>query len=240
VIEAVTVLFILSASLYVMLPWLYGRLLRRKLHKKAATTRTVVISFDDGPGTCLTLEVLERLAEHQLRASFFLLGRNIPGREEIVRRIRDEGHDVCSHGFDHLHAWKVWPWQAISDIRKGWQTIDKALGTGPGRYPFRPAYGKLNLVTLLYLWAKRVPIVYWSVDIGDTWSPARGQRERDREWEKLRQGGVVLAHDFDRTTDHIDAYVLESVDRVLNTAEDARLTVRSLSELGVVKGGAKV
>jgi len=233
VILALALLVVSLVLVYSLFPWLVGKWSRSALEENCISHRTIVLTFDDGPGNRLTPQILDLLTQYGVKATFFLLGRNIAGREQIVRRIREQGHDVCSHGFDHLHAWKVWPWQAVADIKKGWQAIDTALGTKAGPYPFRPPYGKLNLATLLYLWGKRVPIVFWSADIGDTWS--RGKREslRDQEWEKIRKGAVILAHDFDRTTDHIDAYVLESVDQVLSIAKEAQLTVRLLSELGV-------
>jgi len=216
------------------MPFIYGRAARILLRRKAIKSQSLVLSFDDGPGNRLTPKILEILAGQKLKASFFLLGRNIGGREEIVRRIAAEGHDVCSHGFNHLHDWKVWPWQSIRDIKKGWQAIDRALGTCKGVYPFRPPNGKLNLLTLLYLWAKRVPIIFWTADIGDTWPEERIRNRLSREWTRIQKGAVVLAHDFDRVTDGVDTYVLEAVQKALSISHKSQLRVCSLSQLNTV------
>jgi peptidoglycan/xylan/chitin deacetylase (PgdA/CDA1 family) len=133
-----------------------------------------------------------------------------------------------------LHAWKAWPWQTVRDIRRGWQSIDQALGTHGRVYPFRPPYGKLNLATLIYLWGKRVPVIFWTAEIGDTWSQDRRNNEIDCEWAKVRKGAVVLAHDFDRATESIDDYVLTAVKRCVSIAKESQLKVCSLSDLGSV------
>ncbi len=229
----IAVICLAAVNSYVTIPWLYGGWQRRRLATKALISRVIVLTFDDGPGNRLTPKILKILSEQKLKASFFLLGRNIGGREEIVRRIVAEGHDMCSHGFNHLHAWKVWPWQSIRDIKKGWQAIDRALGTCKGIYPFRPPYGKLNLVTLLYLWSKGVPIIFWTADIGDTWAEERIRNRLSREWTRIQKGAVVLAHDFDRASSSVDDYVMEAVQRCIITAQESQLKICSLSELGI-------
>ncbi len=220
-----------AITFYVVIPWLYGRWLRRRLAKRVQANRAVVLTFDDGPGDRLTPKVLGVLAEYKAKGSFFFSGRNVKGREELVRRIAEEGHHVCSHGFAHLHAWKVWPWESIRDIKRGWQAIDLALGVRRGVYPFRPPYGKLNLATLLYLWWNRVPVIFWTCDIGDTWPQEKKERQLDQAWAKLRRGAVVLAHDFDRRTDTMDVYVLDTLRRCTTIARESGLRVCSLPEL---------
>ena len=183
--------------LYVGVPWIYGQLSRKSLERKAKEHKALVLTFDDGPGSNLTPAILNMLAESKAKATFFLLGRNIVGREAIVRQIAEQGHDICSHGYDHLHGLKTSPFRVLSDIKRGWVAIDAALGTMRKKYPFRPPNGKLNIICLLYLLIRQVPIVYWSVDSGDTWREMPDSLRVAQLAE--RAGGVVLlAHDFDR------------------------------------------
>jgi len=96
------------------------------------------------------------------------------------------------------------------------------------RYPFRPPYGKLNLISLLHLWIHRVPVYYWTLVSGDT----RPAGKRDSSLAAAMAGGaVVLAHDFDRADDSVDDFVLESLNAALETAEQSGMEVRTLSEL---------
>jgi len=203
---------------------------RVSLGRRARGQKALVLTFDDGPGSKMTPAVLGMLAQSNARATFFLLGRNIPGREAVVRQIAEHGHDICSHGYDHLHYWKVTPLRALADIRRGWQAIDTALETRRGTYTFRPPHGKLNIVSLLYLLVKRVPIVYWSVDTGDVWNE---KPDRQRLATLLGQTGgmVCLAHDFDRSNESAGQLMLESLRMVLSAAEKNGMQVLRVSDL---------
>jgi len=210
-------------------PWIYGQIARKLLERKAKEHKALVLTFDDGPGSSLTPAILNMLGEGRARATFFLLGRNIAGREEIVRKIAEQGHDICSHGYDHLHSLKTSPFRVLSDIKRGWEAIDAALGTMRKTYPFRPPYGKLNIISLLYLLLKKVPIVYWSVDSGDTWRDMTDSLRVAQLAEKAG-GAVSLAHDFDRKNENRSRYVIESVRAALAVAADKGMRVLTVSE----------
>jgi len=217
--------------IYYILPWLWGRYARKRLGDACTRRRMLVLTFDDGPGNRLTPKILDMMAAHGVKANFFLLGRNIAGREEILRRIAAEGHEICSHGFDHLHAWKVWPWQSISDIKQGWQAIDQSLGVRKGVYPFRPPYGKLNVFSWLYLLLKGIPIYYWTVVSGDTWEGDKRDSGMASRVLEEKGGAVVLAHDFDRSEGLVDKMVLESTECLLATAQKGSFRIVTMSEL---------
>jgi peptidoglycan/xylan/chitin deacetylase (PgdA/CDA1 family) len=216
--------------MYAGVPLIYGRYLRILLGRKAAKVRTLVLTFDDGPGNRLTPAILKLLAEYNAKATFFLLGRNIAGREEIVQQIATRGHEICSHGYDHLDYWTTSPVRALKDIKRGWQAINVALGNNHSTYPFRPPRGRLNLVLLLYLWIRRVPIIYWSSDLGDTWLETIDTCRIAHLAEKAG-GAVSLAHDFDRSDDTLDPLILESVRLALAMAQQTGMQVLTCSEL---------
>ena len=203
---------------------------RRSLERKAKEHKALVLTFDDGPGNNLTPAILNILSEYKAKATFFLLGRNIAGREAIVRQIAEHGHDICSHSYDHLHGLKTSPFRVLSDIKQGWATIDAALGIMRKKYPFRPPNGKLNIISLLYLLLRKVPIVYWSVDSGDTWREVPDIPRVAQLAE--RTGGLVsLTHDFDRKNENRSRYVVESVRAALAMAADKGMRVLTVSEL---------
>ena len=216
--------------LYVGVPWIYGQIARRLLERRAKEHEALVLTFDDGPGSSLTPAILNILAEGKAKATFFLLGRNIAGREAIVRQIAQQGHDICSHGYDHLHSLKVSPFRVLSDIKRGWAAIDAALGTDRRKYPFRPPNGKLNIICLLYLLVRQVPIVYWSIDSGDTWRQQPDSLRVALLAEKTG-GAISLAHDFDRSNENTSRFVVESLRAALAMAADKGMRVLTVSEL---------
>ncbi len=213
------------------MPWIYGRYSRASLERKAVKSNTLVLTLDDGPGNRLTPAILQILNEYNVKATFFLLGRNIVGREAIVKQISSDGHEICSHGYDHLNYWKVSPFRAISDIKRGWTTINKTLGERRRTYPFRPPGGKLNLFCLLYLWFHRIPILYWTLVSSDTWPINKRDNKRAASLAQKKGGAVVLAHDFDRTNNYSDNLVLESIRSALLMAKETGMKVMVLSKL---------
>jgi peptidoglycan-N-acetylglucosamine deacetylase len=234
-LEAILTVAAIGVVLYHGVPALWMAAVRGRLNRKMARCNRLVLTFDDGPGRRLTPAVLDLLGERGVKATFFLLGRNVQQNEDLVRLIQAQGHEIGSHTFNHLHAWKVAPWHSVSDIRRGFQAIDEALGTRGGRYPFRPPYGKLNLATLLYLLARRIPIVYWTVDSGDTWS-VRPEDSQAAHLSSAAGGGVVLAHDFDRETPgEIHQYVLNALRSTLDMAHEHDLQLSTFSQLRGVR-----
>lgn len=201
------------------------------LGQKAAKVRTLVLTFDDGPGDRLTPAILDVLVKNNAKATFFLLGRNITGREQIVRQIAAQGHEICSHGYDHLHHWKVSPVRALIDIKRGWQAIDKALGSNQGVYPFRPPYGRLNLPCLLYLLIAKAPIIYWTVVSGDTYPREKRDSKKGALEARKAGGAVLLAHDNDRINPDTESMVLESVRSALAMADEAGMKLVTISQL---------
>lgn len=221
-----------AVFIYFGLPWLYGKLQTMLLKRKSISTGTIVLTFDDGPGSRLTPLVLNMLSEYNVKATFFLLGRNIVGHEHLVRRIAAGGHEICSHGYDHLNYWKTWPVRALVDINEGWKAIDNVLGFRGGTYPFRPPYGKINFLCLMYLLVRRVKIVYWTVDSGDTSVPNDKRDSRRAALLAKESGGaVVLAHDFDRSDDSSIAFVLDSLRRILVMAKKRDMRIGTVSQL---------
>jgi len=223
-------ILLFSLLVYYVIPWVYGRYARVILKHKAIKRNSIVLTFDDGPGSRLTPTILDILAKYNIKATFFILGRNISGREEIVRQIAEHGHEICSHGYDHLDYWKVSPFRAVADIKRGYRAIDGVLGTKGGCYPFRPPYGRLNFISLLYLWIRKVPIVFWTFDLGDTWPSEKKDLHSISVIEKESGGIVMLAHDFDRTSEDTNDMVLKSIRSILARTNERNMPALTVSQ----------
>jgi peptidoglycan-N-acetylglucosamine deacetylase len=237
-LPAIIVLILVAAAavnfgIPLMLGWWSRFDLRRRTRKAGA----VVLTFDDGPSGRLTPTVLHLLAQWNVKATFFMLGRNIPGNESVVCQVRDQGHEVASHGQSHRNMWKTAPWRAIQDVRQGRRAIDLALGGQGTKYLFRPPYGKLDLATQIYLWWTGVSACYWTDDSTDTWIASGIDRRRAAESIRRNKGGVILIHDFERRTPEVAQAVLEIVTEILKTAREEQLKVMTLSELMRQGGG---
>lgn len=204
-----------------------GRLLaERRLRRRCAQTRTLVLTYDDGPSPETTPRLLELLGERDVRATFFMLGRNVSQHPYLVDQVLDAGHEVGCHSQGHVNAWKSAPWRAQADMQAGYATLERWIGPAA---PYRPPHGKLDGLTWLQLRRRGAPKAWWTIDAGDTFTPLP---EPGHPAETVRRsgGGIVLLHDVERSADRND-FVLEATRRLLDVADEDGLRVAPLGEL---------
>ena len=192
----------------------------------------IALTFDDGPSGNLTPDILELLKAASIHATFFVLGRNTRRHPEVTRRILEEGHDLGCHGDEHLDAWWVSPRRSLGDLKRGVASVPSLPGQS---MIFRPARGRMTLLTWGWMISRSARIAWWTVDSGDTRGmPAESHAIVDRVVR--RGGGIVLLHDFDGSEEH-RRFVLEVTQGLLVAASTQGLEIRPLSELlGVPTG----
>jgi peptidoglycan/xylan/chitin deacetylase (PgdA/CDA1 family) len=160
----------------------------------------VALTFDDGPDAQSTPRFLDRLAELDVHATFFLLGEMCLRYPDVAQRIVAEGHEVAVHSWDHRNHLRHLPGRRTADqLTRTADVIELQTGVRP-EY-FRPPYGALTTADLAV--AKRLGLrtVLWTA-WGQDWQ--RDLRPSDVVEEVLRgqlDGGTVLLHDSDCTSE---------------------------------------
>ncbi|MBE6022104.1 MAG: polysaccharide deacetylase [Cellulosilyticum sp.] len=131
----------------------------------------VYLTFDDGPTPKITEEILDVLKAKNIKATFFLVGKEIKGREAILKRIYEEGHGLGLHTYSH--NFKIIyknPESFIGEMEKTNTTINEVLGTTLDikaiRFPGGSA-GRLNKNFYTKLCEKGYLIFDWNVDLQD-------------------------------------------------------------------------
>ncbi len=206
-------------GVYFVIPWLAKHLLARRLTGRVLASGSACLTFDDGPDPVTTALILDELDRVGIKATFFTLGRNVERHPEIARRILASGHELGEHGYDHLHAWKTTPWRYGRDLLRGGAAVARHLPPDR-RPPFRPPYGELNLLTLLYVWLTGRRLVMWNVNPRD-FEAVSAAAVAASVGERLAPGRVVLLHDA-RADLATDAQVTVEAVRLLLAAVDAR------------------
>lgn len=158
-----------------------------------ASSRSISLTFDDGPDPTHTPEVLERLHALGARATFFVVGRNVESHPDLVRRIAREGHEIGHHSFTHgpPHLTSA---KALADEARRTSTLLASITGKPPRL-YRPPHGKLTPGKLLALWSQGQTIVLWNRDPKDF---ACGGSEPLRSWFRTAPfagGDILLLHD---------------------------------------------
>ena len=155
----------------------------------AAEPVYMALTFDDGPSPSNTPRLLEGLSRRGVRATFFLVGSRIEGREDLVRRIRQEGHQIGNHSFGHGDLTDLSAAQALADLDKCSRALERVLG--PGSYWLRPPYGFISQEELRAL---GTPAICWSVDTED-WKSRNVDSILDIVLRQAGDGDILLLHD---------------------------------------------
>lgn len=153
----------------------------------------VSLTFDDGPHLGTTDLVLDLLAELDVKATFFCVGRNARAHPELLRRMASEGHSVGSHSLTHPYLEHLGLRAVFHEYGTGRHEVESALGS-PSRL-FRPPHGHVQLSTAPVSRALRLRTWLWSVDPED-WRPGAASAEIAATAGRARSGDVILLHDW--------------------------------------------
>jgi peptidoglycan-N-acetylglucosamine deacetylase len=160
----------------------------------------VHLTFDDGPNTYATPEVLNILNKFRVKATFFLLGHNVQQSPELVREIFSDGHSIGNHSFSHknlLLRRKTAIRQEIITTNEGIRDIS---GVSPTM--FRPPFGFFDLRTLNIVSSLAMRLVHWSNDLRD-FEVGTTEKSIANLIRRIDKGSIVLLHDNDATSDRV-------------------------------------
>ncbi|MBX2973966.1 MAG: polysaccharide deacetylase family protein [Flavobacteriales bacterium] len=144
------------------------------------------LTFDDGPIPEVTPWVLDELAGHEAKATFFCIGRNCAAHPAIVDRIRAEGHGLGNHTWDHPRGRRT----PLADYLANVSAAQPLTGTPA----FRPPYGSLTRAQSKAL-RPTYRIVLWDVLSGDYDTRLDGARCTRNVIRHARPGSIVVFHD---------------------------------------------
>jgi peptidoglycan/xylan/chitin deacetylase (PgdA/CDA1 family) len=157
----------------------------------AKNDKVIALTFDDGPWPEYTAQVLDILKQHNLKATFFVVGQVLKNYPDIGKRIVDEGHVIGNHTWHH--------WYHFFNKQAAAFEIDSTSNliyqiTGAKTTLFRPPGGHLHNGLAAYARSKKYTVVMWSADSLDYQRPAASVLV-NRVLKESTPGGIVLLHD---------------------------------------------
>jgi peptidoglycan/xylan/chitin deacetylase (PgdA/CDA1 family) len=155
-------------------------------------TNRLALTYDDGPNDPHTLRLLEILAKHNVAATFFMIGRFVTQRPDIVREVVRAGHAVGNHTFSHPNLIFVSSERARKEVSDCQQALLETTGETPQL--FRPPFGGRRPGTLQVARALGLEPVMWNVT-GYDWSAPPADRIVAKVSRQIRGGDVILLHD---------------------------------------------
>jgi len=161
----------------------------------------LAMTFDDGPHPTLTPRLLDILKERGIKATFYVIGKNVATYPEIVQRMVAEGHEIGNHTYNHPSLTKVSPSKLAEEIQQANAAIEQAVGIKPAT--MRPPYGATNAAVTKRLNEEfGFSVIMWSVDPQD-WKIRKASHVSSHIIQNSASGSIVLAHDIHPST--IDA-----------------------------------
>ena len=182
-------------------------------------------TYDDGPNDASTYALLDVLAQHNVRATFFMIGKHVRQRPGIVRTVHAAGHLIGNHTM--THPWLAW--QTAHTIHEELRTCNEALEDtlgAPVRY-FRPPHGARRPFVIREARNLGMKVVQWNV-MGYDWLPIEADKVIANvdgglaRAKRYRRGANILLHD--------GGDVSMSADRHATVAATDRLLTRFIAE----------
>lgn len=187
-----TVVFIIAN----LLAGIYHRVYRKVIPVQINPTQPIVaLTFDDGPNSLYTPQVLDILYEQQVPATFFLVGEKFAGNELLIKEIAASGHEIGSHTFSHPDLTTLNTQQIQQEIRQTQKELNKVLPDYSIKY-VRPPYGRYTQEVEEEI---DLPFVLWTIDSGD-WENPDAEIIYTTVVGSVKDGDIIVFHDDNAET----------------------------------------
>lgn len=156
---------------------------------KTEIKKRIALTFDDGPHPVYTKKLLEGLAVRQVTATFFVIGKNIPGNEDLIWKMKEEGHLIGNHTYDHVKICDLTGTQACKQVEKTSNLVQEI--TGEYTEFVRPPFGEWN--TSMECSFTMIPVM-WDVDPLD-WTTQNTAEVVQKVIDSVQENDIILLHD---------------------------------------------
>jgi peptidoglycan/xylan/chitin deacetylase (PgdA/CDA1 family) len=165
---------------------------KNTIYHKATKDKVVALTFDDGPSPIWTPQILAKLKDYGIKATFFMIGEHVQRYPEIARYVAEQGHEIGNHSFRHHIIFYYKPEELIEDIKHAEKIIRKA--TGKTTIYFRPPKAWLTAQEKVICSQLGYKIVLWTLNSKD-WVGFDDQYIIKYILKNIRPGDIILFHD---------------------------------------------
>lgn len=183
--------------------------------------KRVALTFDDGPSKEMTDDYIKVLADNNVKATFFLLAKNVQAFPEQAKSLADAGHDVDSHSLNHSQLSSLSTTALQEDFRKTNEIFKEVVGKTPSY--MRPPYGSYNDEVLSTARNFGQIPIYWSIDTND-WRKWSTETMVNTIKSEISDGAIILMHEGKSNT-------LEALPTIIQTLRDMGYEIVPLSQL---------
>jgi peptidoglycan/xylan/chitin deacetylase (PgdA/CDA1 family) len=175
--------------------------------------KKLALTYDDGPNETHTQRLLDILAKHDVRATFFMIGRYVQQRPEIARAVASAGHVIGNHTFTHPNLVLVSALQTRMQIEECQRALHDAVGEHSNL--FRPPFGGRRPESLRVVRSLGLEPIMWNVTAFD-WKTTSAERVERNVLKQVNGGNVILLHDGSHRELGLDrSHTVEATDRLI-------------------------
>ncbi len=199
--------------------------LKAKHHNYNINENAIAITFDDGIHSEFTPKVLKLLNQYNAKATFFLIGKQVEGQQEILKNIIHQGHTIGNHTYSHSNNLGFLKTnEVLSDLKKTQAIVEDLVGLKMNL--FRPAFGVTNPRIAKAVQSLQLTAIGWSIRSLDTTKISK-EKIFKKITKNINKGDVILLHDTSQKT----VEVLEQLLVFLNNGKLKSITIDQLHKL---------
>ena len=169
-------------------------------------TNELYLTFDDGPNLNSTPLICDILKQYDVKATFFLTGCQIERTMSALDKLRNDGHCIGNHGFEHIHGWRISKDKFLENMMLGHELTSSRI--------FRPPYGEITPGQYKLI-KDRCHVVMWSIMPYDFLRRTSPTECVNRVIEHSSGGDIIVLHDKDNLVRKIQAYLKPMVEGLL-------------------------
>ncbi|MES2650287.1 MAG: polysaccharide deacetylase family protein [Bacteroidota bacterium] len=208
-----------------LLKWFYSALTWNKSRSK----KIVYLTFDDGPVPNVTDFVLNTLKAFQIKATFFCIGDNIFKHPKVFDRLKNEGHAIGNHTFNHLNGWQTENEAYLCNVLKCQELTQTSL--------FRPPFGRIKKSQVSRLKSEvlnlgpnsfpkidskletnksRLEIIMWDVLSGDFDPKISPEKCYQNVIKNTENGSIIVFHDSIKAYERLHYALPKTIEYLIN------------------------
>lgn len=162
-------------------------------------SKTVYLTFDDGPIPGITEWTLEQLERYNVKATFFCIGDNVQKHPEIYQKLITAGHSIGNHTFNHVNGWKTPNRDYLTNIKQ----CQELIGSQNPNKLFRPPYGKIRLSQAKKLRKLGYKIIMWDIISFDFDPETSTEKCLYNVLNNISPGSIIVFHDSIKASENL-------------------------------------
>lgn len=189
-----------------LLKWFYSAL----TWNKSRAQKIVYLTFDDGPIPNVTDFVLNTLKAFKIKATFFCIGDNIIKHPELFERLKNEGHAIGNHTFNHLNGWDTENDTYLQNVLQCQELTQTSL--------FRPPFGRIkkSQIRSLKSEVKSIDIIMWDVLSADFDPKISPQQCYHHVIKNTENGSIIVFHDSVKAFERLQYVLPKAIEYFIN------------------------